>query len=292
MLLMLLGYLFKRFAVFPEQTPQVLNLYIIYISLPAMVLLEVPKIELSSDMLVPILLPWISTAFGAMSIYLFSRIYRWDRRTTGALLLVGVLGNTSFLGIPIVGYYYGDTALPYVMIYDQLGTFLILSTYGSVVVALYSSHGKVSISGTIKKVFTFPPFIALLVALSLGGVSFASSITDILSTLGNTLVPLALISVGYSLQLKIPREEMSAFVIGLSTKLILLPIYAFSIVYLLDIEGLAVSVSILESAMGPMITAGIVASLAGFSTRLSSSIIGYGVMLSFVTTAVVVRLLG
>jgi predicted permease len=291
MLLMFLGYLFRRFGIFPEQTPQVLNLYIIYVSLPAMVLLEVPKITLSTDMLVPILLPWVITLLGAMTIYIASRVCGWSRSTTGALLLVGVLGNTSFLGIPIVSYYFGSEALPYVMIYDQLGTFLLLSTYGSVVIALYSSSSRVSVGATIKKIFTFPPLVALLIALSIQGLSFATPITHTLSTLAGTLVPIALISVGYGLQLKIPREDLSAFIIGLSTKLILLPLYAFGIIYLLDIDGLGVSVSILESAMGPMITAGIVASLAGFSTRLSSSIIGYGVILSFATTAVVVGFL-
>ncbi len=284
---MFAGYLFRRFSIFPEQTPQVLNLFIIYVSLPAMVLLEVPRIKFSSEMLVPILLPWAVTILGAITIYILSLLFRWSRETTGALLLVGVLGNTSFLGIPIVGYYFGASAMPYVIIYDQLGTFLALSTYGAVVIALYSTESRVNPAHIIKKIFTFPPFIALIIAFMLQGISFAEYITDMLSITANTLVPIALISVGYSLQLKIPREHISAFSMGLVTKLLILPIYAFSIIHIFSLDGLAAKVSVLESAMGPMITAGIVASLAGFSARLSSSIIGYGVLLSFFTTAVV-----
>lgn len=289
---MLVGYLFRRFNIFPEQTPQVLNLFIIYISLPAMVLLEVPKITLSTDMLVPILLPWILTVLGAITIYIFSRIFEWSKETTGTLLLVGVLGNTSFLGIPIVIYYYGTEALPYVMIYDQLGTFLALSTYGAVVIAIYSDNARADVSHIIRKIFTFPPFVALIIAFGFHGISFVHYASDILSTLAHTLIPIALISVGYSLQLKIPKEHISAFGLGLITKLVLLPIYAFGIVYILGLKGLSTDVSILEGAMGPMITAGIVASLAGFSAKLSSSIIGYGVILSFFTTAIVSWFLG
>lgn len=292
MLMMFCGYLFKRFNIFPAQTPQVLNLFIIYVSLPAMVLLYVPKITFSSEMLIPIMISWVTLICGAITIYILSKIFNWDKKTTGVLLLVGVLGNTSFLGIPIVSYYFGVTALPYVMIYDQLGSFLALSTYGAIIVAIYSSDDRIYIKHIIKKVITFPPFIALIIAFFLQGIEFNTGILNNLELLANTLVPIALISVGYSLQLKVPKDEFSAFSMGLITKLILIPIYAFIIVYIFSLEGLAVDVSILESAMGPMITAGILATNAGFSARLSSSIIGYGILLSFITTAGVVFILG
>ncbi|MGK0256132.1 MAG: putative permease, partial [Arcobacteraceae bacterium] len=40
--LMLLGYLFRISKIFPENTNQVLNFFVIYVSLPAIILLEVP----------------------------------------------------------------------------------------------------------------------------------------------------------------------------------------------------------------------------------------------------------
>ncbi|MEA3512060.1 MAG: AEC family transporter, partial [Campylobacterota bacterium] len=289
--LMFCGYLFRIYKIFPEQTAQVLNKYIIYVSLPAMVLLEVPKIILSKDIFIPLIIPWVITICGAFTIYVLSKLFNWDNKTTGVLLLVGVLGNTSFLGIPIVSHYLGDDALPYVMIYDQLGSFLLLSTYGAIVVSLYSNKNeKPNSKDILKKIFTFPPFIALILASFLHGIKFGEKTIDILSLLGDTLVPIALISVGFSLQLKIEKKDLSAFSFGLSTKLILIPFYSFIIVYIFNLDGLATDVSILESAMGPMITAGIVASASGFNEKLSSSIVGYGVVLSFLTTAIVAQL--
>ncbi|MEA1914003.1 MAG: AEC family transporter [Campylobacterota bacterium] len=286
-ILMALGYMFNKFKIFPEQTPLVLNLYIIYVSLPAMVLLHVPKIVLSLDMFFPIVIPWVITLLGALSILALSNIFHWNKQTTGALLLVGVLGNTSFLGIPIVEFYLGTHALPYVMIYDQLGTFLALSTYGGIVIALYSKNGKVHARTILIKIFTFPPFMALIVAFALSGYTFYPSINTVLSNLANTLVPVALVAVGFSLRLKIPKEDLSAFISGLGVKLILLPSFAFIIAGVFNLEGLAVDVSILESGMGPMITAGAVATIAGLSARLCSAIIGYGILFSFLSTYVV-----
>ncbi len=289
-LLMLAGYSFNKFNIFPKETPNVLNKYIVYVSLPAMVLLYVPQINFSGDIFVPITISWIVTLCGALTIYILSKILNWHRDTTGTLMLVAVLGNTSFLGIPIVNYYYGANALPYVMIYDQLGSFLALSTYGAVVVAIYSQTQSLNVTHILKKVITFPPFVALIIAFLLHGIEFSQVSIKILTQLANTLVPIALISVGFSLQLKIPKEDIWAFVLGLSTKLIIIPIFAIIFVSLFGYEGLVANVSILEAGMGPMITAGILASMSGFSKRLSSSIVGYGVILSFFTTAFLVEI--
>ncbi len=288
---MLGGYLFNRFNIFPTQTPTVLNKFIIYVSLPAMVLLYVPKIELNIDVFIPFFISWAMTTLGFITIYIFSKKFNFNKQTTASLMLVAVLGNTSFLGIPIVSYYYGIEALPYVMIYDQLGSFLALSIYGSIIVAVYSSSSRLSLNTIIKKIIYFPPFVSLIVAFLFLGVQFNDNTIKILSQLANTLVPVALISVGFSLQLRIPKHDIKPFAVALITKLILIPIYAISIVYIFNFDGLIAKTSILESAMGPMITAGILASMSGFNEKLTSSIIGYGVIISFFSTALIVEVI-
>jgi predicted permease len=50
-------------------------------------------------------------------------------------------------------------------------------------------------------------------------------------------------------------------------------------------KGLAIDVSIMESAMAPMITAAILASSYGLKPKLSSMMIGIGIPLSFLTLA-------
>jgi predicted permease len=50
-------------------------------------------------------------------------------------------------------------------------------------------------------------------------------------------------------------------------------------------KGLSVDVSIIESAMAPMITGAILASSYGLKPRLSSMMVGLGIPLSFITTA-------
>jgi predicted permease len=94
--LLLLGMTLSRLKIFPDNASQVLNLFIIYISLPALILLQVPRLTFSKELLAPVLIPWVMLVFSAMLVLAASRIFKWPRPTTGALLLVVPLGNTSF----------------------------------------------------------------------------------------------------------------------------------------------------------------------------------------------------
>ena len=75
--------------------------------------------------------------FSTLVVLAIGRWQQWDRGTMGVLLLVVPLGNTSFLGIPMIQAFFGAAGLPYLIIYDQLGTMMIMGTYGSVILALY-----------------------------------------------------------------------------------------------------------------------------------------------------------
>jgi len=50
-------------------------------------------------------------------------------------------------------------------------------------------------------------------------------------------------------------------------------------------------VTIFESAMPPMITAGAVAIMAGLAPRLSAAMVGYGILFAFVSLPIVYQLL-
>jgi len=276
-----IGYIFSKGKIFDDKAPIILNQFLIYIALPALVLLKIPTIKIDSNVLTPIIISWIVMLSSAFLIVILSKIMNFARDVTGSLLLVAVLGNTSFLGIPMVTSYLGNGALPYIVIYDQIGTFLALATYGTLIVSLYTKSNGFSIRDIVKKVITFPPFIALVFALLVGDFKYPSAIIKTFEMLSATIVPLALVSVGLQLQLKLPNGTLKPFSVALITKLLFAPLVAVLLCKIFGFSGFAVDVSILESAMGPMITAGVVASMAGLAPRLSASIVGYGILFSF-----------
>ena len=134
--LLLIGMALQR-ADAPADFSKSLNFFVIYVSLPATVLLQVPKIDFDLSALGIVLVPWLLLPITAAIVVLMTR--NQPLHVRAALLLVIPLGNTSFVGIPIVQTLLGDNAIPYVLMYDQFGTFLMLSLYGSAVIARYES---------------------------------------------------------------------------------------------------------------------------------------------------------
>jgi malate permease and related proteins len=282
-----IGYVFQKLRLFPRRTPAILNQFVLYISMPAMILLEIPTMKFSLSMLIPVIIAWsVMTITAVMTFY----ICKWNnfaREVTGALMLVTVLGNTSFVGIPFINAYYGQEAMAYLLIYDQLGTFIFLVSYATFILSFYSGSGKTSFKIITIKVITFPPFLSLIMALFLLNTTFSPMVIHILKSISSTIVPLVLVAVGLQLKFKIPKEDLKPFALSSIIKLIISPLLAFGICYIFGWDGLAAKVSVMEAAMPAMITAGAMASMAGLAPRLSSAIVGYGILFSFGTSSII-----
>jgi len=286
-----IGYIINLKNIFAKDTPLILNQFIIYISLPAMIFLQIPRLSFTLDAITPVFVSWIVMSLSALIIFIISKLFKFSKNTTGALMLVGVLGNTSFVGIPIIEAYFGEEALGYVLMYDQLGTFIFLSTYGTFISIYFSSEERVDIKAIAIKMLTFPTFVALIFSLFFIGTTFHPIFTSVLSSLASTIVPLALVAVGLQLRFKLPKDDLTPFFLALSIQLIIAPLIALGVCYVFSWENLASLVSVMEAGMGPMITAGAVASMSGLAPRLSSAVVGYGTIFSFFSTWFVFKLI-
>jgi predicted permease len=282
------GYIAARLRVLHETAADSFNRFVIYVCLPAVVLRLVPKLAFQANLAVLVITPWVLLGIAVGLVTVVARACGWRREVLGALLLCVPLGNTSFLGFPMVGALLGQDAVRFAVLYDQLGSFLILATYGLVVVARFSGKEKPSTRTILRRALTFPPFVALVVALlPLQGSDLADSV---LKSIGDTLVPIAMFAVGLKLELRWPKDG-AALAFGLGTRMLLLPLAAAGISRGLGAPGNVIRVAVLESGMPPMITAGALAVAAGLAPELSAALVAYGVLLSLVTLPVIARLL-
>jgi len=274
--LLLIGIALQK-APAPVDFAKSLNFFVIYVSLPATVLIQVPKIHFDLSAFGVILIPWLLLPIVIALVILMTRNY--PPHVRAALLLVMPLGNTSFVGIPIVHTLLGEEAIPYVLMYDQFGTFLMLSLYGAAVIARYET-GAFHKRLIMKKLLFFPPFIFLVFALVYG--EMPSLTQPYLKLLSSTLVPLALVSVGYSMKFG-GEIDYGLFARSLVLKLVIMPLIAFGVLFAMGTDPLALKTAVLESGMPSMITAGALAIAAGFAPRLSAALVGYGIVVSLVT---------
>ncbi len=268
---------------FPPAAAGVLNLFVLDICLPAAVLRYASRLELDLSLLRVIAVPWLLCALAALVVYAGARRAGLAEDRMAVLLLCVPLGNTSFLGYPLTRAMLGEEALPHAVVYDQFGSFLLLSTWGLWVLARYGGDRRPTAREIGGKIVRFPPFVALVVALTLMPAAPPPLVEGLLMRLSDALLPVVTFAVGLDLRLRLPRGALGPLAAGLALKLALLPLAAWVLVRLLGLGGIAADATIFESAMPPMITAGALASSHRLAPDLAAAMVGYGVLLALAT---------
>lgn len=284
------GVLARRTRALPDGTAAVLDRVVIVLALPGLVLARVPQLEISAQTAVPIAVAWGTLVLLVGLVALLARLLRWSPRVTGTMLLCVPLGNTSFLGFPAVEALLGGDHLGPAIVYDQLGTFLALATWGTFVAARWGSGAAPTVASVTRRVLTFPPFVAIVVAVVARVTGLPGPVADVAELLGATLVPLTMLSIG--LRLRVPSlDAVPTVAVGLGLRMLVAPAAVAGVALWLGADGVVWDTATLEAAMPPMVTAGIVAIDAGLDERLATALTGGGILLALVTLPVVAALL-
>lgn len=274
-----------RLRILPEGAFKSVNAWLLYVALPALALRFVPEIEWSSQMILPGASPIIIWMGAWLFVTLYARRSAIDKSTKTALLITCGLGNTSFLGFPLISAYYGEDQIYHAIVFDQV-TFLLFATV-AVVVVLHASgidNGKTDIKYIVRKVLRFPPFVACVVALVFSGWIDFSPAFPLLDKFVATLSPLALFSIGLQFKISDWKKDRSPLAYGLLYKLIIAPVVIFLFVKLMDGTGNLARITVFEAAMPSHITASLLASQYNMNPRLCSLMVGFGLVVGFLTT--------
>ena len=280
---MAMGMLVRRYASPPPGIAPGINWWLINVSLPALVLELIPKIHYDSHLWFPVAAIAV-VFFGAWLLFMvLGHMLHWPRQRVGALVLVCGLGNTAFMGYPMIQAMYGKTGLAVAVVADQLGSFPLLSSVGVLVASLYA--GRVPQPAQIaRRILTFPAFVALVMGALVGLLGgWPVPIETVLASLGATLTPLALFSVGLQFRLQSGQGQGLAVGLGLGWKLCLAPFACWLLGRAAGVQGLTLSVGVLQAAMAPMISAVLLADDYELDPVLANTVLGLGIVFSLVT---------
>ena len=280
---LLVGIILRARKRVPENAHVAINGFIVHVALPALILRQIHGLQVSPALLLPVSMPWVLFALSVVVFATLGRMMQLSAGVVGALIMTAGLANTSFVGLPMIETFYGAKHLSTGILIDQLGTYLVLSTLG-ITVACICSSGTAAWRQIGHRVATFPPLIALVLAIFLLPMSYPSWLSGVLQRLGDTLAPLALVSVGLQLRLDQMAGNKMPLGLGLGFKLILGPLL-MALLYIgaLSWSGETSRVTIFEAAMGPQIGGAIVAMQYGLNQSLITLMVGIGIILSFLT---------
>ena len=279
----LLGWLVKTIRPVPVVVTAWADKYVLQVALPAVIIAKISTVSFDADVVLPIAVAWSVMFVAIVAVLIASRILKWNRSITGALMLVGVLGNTSFLGLGMVESLLGADHLASAIAYDQVGTFVGLALWGSFIASTYGA-GEGGWRPVLKRLSRFGPFLALLASLVFRVIDLPDGVYSILNGVGKTVAPVAMCALGLRFTLSVSRSVQVPALFGLISKMAVLPGLVYVVAVLVGSpHDLAWSTSILQAAAPPMVTAGVVAVGAGLSAELVAFMVGVGTLVSFVS---------
>jgi predicted permease len=278
-----LGFLVAHVARPPTGLAPSLNWWVINIALPAMVLYLVPRIHFESQFWFLAVANWLVFMGAALLFAALGRLLGWTRARIGALTLVGGLGNTGFVGFPIVEALRGKEGLSLAVIGDQTGCFMALAIGGVAIAALYAGR-QMRPWQIVRQIVLFPAFVALLAGIALDAAGDPLPwLHTLCGRLAATLGPLALFSVGLQQHLRLPRASVPAIGYGLIWKLLLAPAACYLLGRSCGVSGLVFTIGVLQAAMPPMVSSAILAEQYGLEPALARAVLGIGILISLLT---------
>ena len=280
-LFVLIGYLFK---IFKEDISHALIEFVIYFSLPALALSKVRTLVFNDVILKVIVISYIAMFIAFIFSLVIGKLLRLSKKDLATFMIVSIFGNTSFVGFSYIESLYSMHEIVYALVYDQLGSFVALLTFGVAIISWGSGKKEGFKRDVLKQIFLSPPLIAIAIAIYYHGTVFPPYLEGILDKLQATLIPLVTIIVGMKLDIRALGYYFKENVIALFIKMFLVPFIMFGLMYyFVDFSAVWAKVTFLEVAMPPMTMATVYAIKGGLNKTLAINTLALGILVSFLS---------
>lgn len=247
-LLISAGVMAKKFELLKKEDSLILNKVLIYLALPALAFTAIRNAQLSFSLLaIPLISYLIMLGTGLLGLFL-AYLFKFPRIVTGSLLLGGVLGNTAFMGYPVIISIYGQQNLVKAVFYNELGTVIFMFIMGSFIGALYGK-GEISWKNILQDMISFPPLIALVLAFLTKPLPLPALLLDVLHYFSQLTIPLVMITVGLSLDFQQIKQGSTPLFLALFLKLVFSPLLACLVGHLGGLDATTWGITALEAAM-------------------------------------------
>jgi predicted permease len=277
------GKLLKHFGVFQKEQEKVLINYVMYFALPILAFKKGHQIKLGLEVIKIFSLAWASIVLCMSVAYIIARLFRLSNKDLRTFLLVSSFGNTAFLGYPYAFSYFGQEGLQIAIIYDNLGSFLMVSFLGVIV-----ASGKPD----LKEVLLFPPFLGLVLGFVLRGIPLHPSLEEALDFVAHSTLPVILFALGLSINLSGIRDHLKLSLLAILIKVSVSVLAVYLVGRFMELSPIAFKVSLLESAMPPMMFSAVLALRYNLNPNLAFASVGLGMILSFFYVPLVVKYCG
>lgn len=253
----LLGWILGR--ILPKTVPARLGQFLFWIGVPLGVVAFLRRAELSGAVWLAPAIAWVAIALGAGLAWLWMKIktraqpsdpLARDRPVRGSFLLASMVGNTGYLGFPIVLSLVGEKYFAWALFYDLLGS--LLGAYGlGVVLAAHLGNKSDRSHAWFWPLLNNPTLWSLVFGLGFRQVPLPEPAERGLQVFAWTVIALALVLMGMRLSQIRAWENWQPAAASLAIKMLLVPFLIGSALPQLGAIGAERFVLVLQMAMPP-----------------------------------------
>ncbi len=301
-LLILLGAGLKRLQVLLPVHVPTLNGLVLNVTLPALVvtgLLHAPP--LSPRLALPVLAMFMTEMAALGAVYAAGRLLRLPRRLLGAVLIVGVFGNTSFIGYPLTLALF-PRQFPTTILLDQFGMTLPMYLSAAVIGGRFGDGG--GHGAAMGRFFRSPIFLSAVIGLALHSVPvppalahspalgrLGAVVMQCLGYLGQGTTPLVLLGLGVALRPGPALKQPGALALACAGKLLFCPLLVWAICRAFGVGGEVRADTVLETAMPTAVLASVLAGQNNLEGDFAVGVVFAGTVLSALTIPLLLSVL-
>lgn len=284
--LVLLGCFLGR--ILPAKSPNQLGQFLYWVGVPISIVSFLRLTDLSGQIWIAPAIAHLAILLGAFLAWLGIKGQEYftnsvpQPSTQGSLILAAMVGNTGYVGFPVVLALVGKEYFAWALFYDLLGSFLGAYVVG-VALAAHFGNATEHQQQVTKAIFFNPALWSFGFGLLFRQVSIPPFMEFGLEKLAWICVALTLILMGMRLSRLNSWHKLPQAGSSLTIKMLIVPLLLGSILPLLGVTGSPAKVVLLEMAMPPAFATLVMAENFGLDRELAVTALAMGVILLLVT---------
>ncbi len=289
-IIILIGYITKRIGIFKIKDVIILNKIVVNLAMPCLIFYSIytTKLNLLHQLgIISIVGILTSIIIGLISYFIFT-LMKINTQKKWALLILIMIGNSGFIGFPLISGIFGNTGLLRAIFFNISDQIMLIVLY---IILVLRFNGK--LKDIVKKIVTFPILWALILSLTLNllHIQIGSIVLNTITLFKNITIPLILLSLGISIKFKGITKDLNLSILSSIIKLIIYPLTCLLILIILNIRGLEFKISIIEASMSSLILLLSYSIEFNLDYKLTSNCIIISTLLSFITLPLILLIL-
>lgn len=243
-ILMLLGYVLKKSKITDKKGFDTVNKLVFKVFLPVLLFYNVYKTDIGNVFDIKLVCFTVIGILAVFAIGYFAVMFLTkDDKKRGVMLQGFFRSNFALLGIPLIGYIYGENAggLSALMLAIVVPLFNVLAVF--TLERFCTGKKELNILELFKDVIKNPLIIGCFVGLVFlaMGIELPSTLEKSVKDISSVATPLAIITLGAEFEHTTIKENTKELIITVAAKLVIVPLVMLSAAVLLGIRGEALA---------------------------------------------------